>query len=76
MGMAVGSPPPRAPYKTERGTMYCESCHCTYSRGSEEKGHWYRGYDRNRGKTLPMDFEARARIPDDECPMCGTKEEV
>lgn len=75
MGMAVGERPLRQPYRKSNGLMYCERCWCTYRRGSDKDGHWYRGYDSNRGKTLPMDFAARSQVPDDECPKCGTKEE-
>jgi hypothetical protein len=70
MGMAVGDPPPRAPYKRDDGLMYCENCRALYSRGG-----WCRGYDRNRRTTLNADFRVVSTIPDDICPMCRTKEE-
>lgn len=71
MGMAVGNPPPRAPYKREDGLMYCERCPCVYSRGG-----WSRSINLNgRRSTLPPRYMRINDIPDDVCPGCGTKEE-
>ena len=75
MGMAQPDKPPRAPYKMDNGLMYCEACPCTYSRGSDEGGHFWSGRYTNKNKTTPPNFIAHGCIPDDVCPRCRTKEE-
>ncbi len=72
MGMAMGSPPPRAPYKMKNGLMYCEECMCTYS----PKTDFVRGFRTRQRETTPgSNFHATSVVPKGECPSCGTKEE-
>ena len=76
MGMAAGIPEPRNPYRLANGLMYCEWCPCTYSRGSDETGHWSSCRSLNpRGSTMPPQYRSIADIPDDVCPQCRRKEE-
>jgi hypothetical protein len=72
MGMAIVSPPPRAPYRMENGLMHCEACYATYSRGG-----WCRAQRLNgRNDTTPDRYSKLADIPDDVCPFCRTPEEA
>jgi len=73
MGMAMGSPPPRAPYKTKHGYMYCEACMCSYGADTN----FVRGFRIKSNDTMGgHDFYATSRVPKGECPSCGIKEEA
>jgi hypothetical protein len=72
MGMAIGNPPPRAPYKMANGLMYCEECHCTYNPTTV----FVRGFRLRPRDTMPgSNFYATSEVPKGECPSCGKKEE-
>lgn len=73
MGMAMGNPPPRAPYKTASDLMHCEDCYCTYSPNTD----FVRGFrGRSRNTTPESNFHVVSKVPKGECPSCGRKEET